>query len=130
MRNSCWLSSTHYETTNQTTTAPGSLGTFSYNVTAPVGATAGTYRFNGDVVLSTTGERIHPDGYYQDATIGGGGGTAASITSLTPNTGTSAGGTNVVIAGSGFVCTPAFPAVSFGGSNAVVRSFGGFAATA
>src|SRR5436189_5620016 len=55
--NSCWLSSTRYATTTQTTTAPGSLGTFSYNVTAPVGATAGTYRFNGDVVLSTTGER-------------------------------------------------------------------------
>ena len=128
--NSGWLSSTRYATTTQTTTAPGSLGTFSYNVTAPVGATAGTYRFNGDVVLSTTGERIHPDGYYQDATIGGGAGGAASITSLTPNTGTSAGGTNVVIAGSGFVCTPAFPAVSFGGSNAVVSSCGSTSVTA
>src|SRR5438105_1072930 len=128
--NSGWLSSNRYATTVQTTTAPGSLGTFSYNVTAPVGATAGTYRFNGDLVLSTTGERIHPDGYYQDATIGGGAGGAATITSLTPNTGTSAGGTNVVIAGSGFVCTPAFPAVSFGGSNAVVSSCGSTSVTA
>src|SRR5947207_886533 len=128
--NSSWLSATRYATTTQTTTAPGSLGTFSYNVTAPVGATAGTFRFNGDLVLSTTGERIHPDGYYQDATIGGGAGGAASITSLTPNTGTSAGGTNVVIAGSGFVCTPAFPAVSFGGSNAVVSSCGSTSVTA
>src|SRR2546429_2036375 len=93
--NSGWLSATRYATTTQTTTAPGSLGTFSYNVTAPVGVTAGTYRFNGDLVLSTTGEKIHPDGYYQDATVGGGStGGAATITSLTPNTGTTAGGTN------------------------------------
>src|SRR5947208_17086556 len=57
--NSGWLSSTRYATTTQTTTAPGSLGTFSYNVAAPAGVTNGTYRFNGDLVLSTTGEKIH-----------------------------------------------------------------------
>src|SRR5207245_6985338 len=83
--NSGWLSATRYATTVQTTTAPGALGTFSYNVTAPVGAAAGNYRFNGDLVLSTTGERIHPEGYYQDATIGGGAGTGAAVlTSLNP----------------------------------------------
>ncbi|MDQ2915091.1 MAG: IPT/TIG domain-containing protein, partial [Chloroflexota bacterium] len=128
--NSGWLSSTRYATTTQTTTAPGALGTFSYNITAPVGALAGTYRFNGDLVLSTTGEKIHPDGYYQDATIGGAGGGAATITSLTPAQGTSAGGTSVVIAGSGFICTPAFPSVSFGGTNAAVLSCGGTSVTA
>src|SRR5437773_7341414 len=122
--NSGWRSATHYATTVQTTPAPGSLGTFSYNIAAPANVTAGTYRFNGDLVLSTTGEKIHPDGYYQDATVGGGGGTGATITSLTPNTGTNAGGTSVVIAGSGFVCTPAFPSVSFGGTNASVTSCG------
>jgi IPT/TIG domain-containing protein len=129
--NSGWLSATRYATTVQTTTAPGSLGTFSYNVTAPVGAANGTYRFNGDLVLSTTGERIHPDGYYQDATIGtGGGGGSATITSLTPDNGSTDGGNNVVIAGSGFVCTPAFPSVSFGGTNAAVSSCGGTSVTA
>jgi hypothetical protein len=122
--NSGWLSSSRYATTTQTTTAPGSLGTFSYNVTAPVGAAAGTYRFNGDLVLSTTGEKIHPEGYYQDATIGTGGGGAATLTSLSPFTGTSNGGDSVTIKGTGFVCTPAFPAVSFGGTNAVVTSCG------
>jgi hypothetical protein len=127
--NSGWLSSTRYATTTQTTTAPGSLGTFSYDITAPVGVVAGTYRFNGDLVLSSTGERIHPDGYYQDATVGGGGG-AATITSLVPNTGSSNGGTTVTINGSGFVCTPAFPAVSFGGTNAAVTSCGSTALTA
>jgi hypothetical protein len=122
--NSGWLSTTRYATTTQTTTAPGSLGTFSYNVTAPVGATAGNYRFNGDLVLSTTAEKIHPEGYYQDATIGTGGG-AATITSISPVSGKSDGGTSVTITGTGFSCTPAFPAVSFGGTNAAVSSCGG-----
>src|SRR2546430_9338540 len=84
--NSGWLAATRYATTVQTTTAPGALGTFSYNVTAPVGAAAANYRFNGDLVLSTTGERIHPEGYYQDATIGGGTGGAAGLISLNPTT--------------------------------------------
>jgi len=130
--NSGWLSATRYATTVQTTTAPGSLGTFSYNITAPVGAANGTYRFNGDLVLSSTGEKIHPDGYYQDATIGTGtgGGGAATITGLDPDSGTTAGGDNVVITGTGIVCTPAFPAVSFGTSNAVVVSCGSTSVTA
>src|SRR5882762_9976867 len=127
--NSGWLSSSRYASTVQTTTAPGALGTFSYNIAAPVGVTAGTYRFNGDLVLSSTGEKIHPEGYYQDATVGGGG-SGATITSLTPGTGTNAGGTSVVIAGRGFVCTPAFPSVSFGGTNASVTSCGSTSATA
>jgi hypothetical protein len=126
--NSGWLSSTRYASTVQTTTAPGALGTFSYDIAAPANVTAGTYRFNGDLVLSSTGEKIHPEGYYQDATVGGGGG--ATITSLTPSTGTNAGGTSVVIAGSGFVCTPAFPSVSFGGTNASVTSCGSTSVTA
>ncbi len=127
--NSGWLSSTRYASTVQTTTAPGALGTFSYNIAAPANAVAGTYRFNGDLVLSSTGEKIHPEGYYQDATVGGTG-TGAAITSLTPNTGTNGGGTSVVIAGSGFVCTPAFPSVSFGGTNASVTSCGATSVTA
>jgi hypothetical protein len=127
--NSGWLSSTRYASTVQTTTAPGALGTFSYDIAAPANVLAGTYRFNGDLVLSSTGEKIHPEGYYQDATVGGTG-TGATITSLTPNSGTNAGGTNVVIAGSGFVCTPAFPSVSFGGTNASVTSCGSTSVTA
>ena len=127
--NSGWLSANRYASTVQTTTAPGALGTFSYNIAAPATVTAGTYRFNGDLVLSSTGEKIHPEGYYQDATVGGGG-TGATITSLTPNSGTNSGGTSVVIAGSGFVCTPAFPSVSFGGTNASVSSCGSTSVTA
>jgi hypothetical protein len=119
--NSGWLSAVRYATTVQTTTPPGSLGTFSYNITAPAGVAAGIYRFNGDLVLASTGEKIHPDGYYQEANTGAAAG-APTITSLTPNSGPE--GTDVVIAGTGFVCTPAFPTASFGGTNGTVLSCG------
>jgi hypothetical protein len=126
--NSGWLSAVRYASTSQTTTPPGSLGTFSYNITAPVGVAAGIFHFNGDVVVASTGERIHPEGYFQDANTGAAAG-AATITSLTPNTGSTAGGTTVAIAGSGIVCNPAFPTVSFGGSNGIVTSCGATALT-
>src|SRR5207249_4232534 len=114
--NSGWLSATRYATTTQTITPPGSLGTFSYNITAPTGVAAGIYHFNGDLVLSSTGEKIHPEGYFQDANTGASAG-AATITLLNPSTGTAAGGDIVTISGSGIVCNPSFPVVSFGGTN-------------
>jgi hypothetical protein len=119
--NSGWLSAVRYATTVQTVTPPGSLGTFSYNITAPAGVAAGIYRFNGDLVLASTGEKIHPDGYYQEANTGAASG-APTITLLTPNTGQA--GTDVTISGTGFVCTPAFPTASFGGVNGTVLSCG------
>src|SRR5687768_18515826 len=78
--NNGWLSPVRYSTTVQTVTPPGSLGTFSYNITAPAGVAAGIFRFNGDLVLASTGEKIHPDGYYQEANTGVGGGGVATIT--------------------------------------------------
>ena len=123
-----WLSATRYATTTQTTTPPGSLGTFSYNIMAPVGVAAGIYHFNGDVVLASTGERIHPEGYFQDANTGVSAG-AATITLLNPNTGSSNGGDTITISGTGIVCNPTFPTVSFGGSNGVVTSCGATALT-
>src|SRR6266550_353965 len=126
--NSGWLSAVRYATTTQTITPPGSLGTFSYNIMAPVGVAAGIYHFNGDLVLSSTGEKIHPEGYFQDANTGVSAG-AATITSLTPTTGTNNGGTTITIAGSGIVCNPTFPTVSFGGTNGVVTSCGATALT-
>ncbi len=119
--NSGWLSATRYATTTQTLVAPGSIATFKYTVMAPTGVTAGTYRFNGDLVVSSTGERIHPEGYYQDATVGAGSG-APTITSLSPNNGPD--GTPVTIAGSGFICQPAFPTASFGGTAGTTVSCG------
>ena len=123
-----WLSATRYATTTQASVAPGSIATFKYTVTAPSGVAAGTYHFNGDLGLHSTAAKLHPEGYFQDAAVGTGAG-AAILTSLTPNTGTTSGGTTVAIAGSGFVCTPAFPTVSFGTSTAAVTSCGATALT-
>jgi len=126
--NAGWKSATRYATSTQTSVAPGAVATFKYTVTAPAGVTAGEYDFNGDLVLASTGEKIHPEGYYQAATVGAGAG-AATITSLTSstngdNTGSANGGYSVTIAGSGFVCTPAFPTVNFGTATAAVTSCG------
>lgn len=126
--NSGWLSATRYSSTTQTTTPPGSLGTFSYNVMAPVGVAAGVYHFNGDVVLASTGEKIHPEGYFQDANTGAAAG-AATITLLSPNSGTSNGGDTVTVTATGVVCNPTFPVVSFGGTNGIVTSCGATALT-
>src|SRR5436190_11197522 len=126
--NSGWLSAVRYATTTQTITPPGSLGTFSYNIMAPVGVAAGIYHFNGDLVVSSTGERIHPEGYFQDANTGVSAG-AATLTLINPNSGSSNGGDTVTITGSGIVCNPTFPTVSFGGTNGVVTSCGATALT-
>ena len=63
-----WLSSRAYSTHIQTEVAPGRLGTFVYSFKVPLDVISGNYRFNGDLAQATTGLRIHPEGYYQDAT--------------------------------------------------------------
>jgi len=80
--NSGWLSATRYATHTQTTVAPGQIGTFTYNVTVPATAAAGTYRFNGALVLASTGADIHNEGYYQDVTIAAV--VAAQVLTLVP----------------------------------------------
>src|SRR3954464_4069120 len=127
--NTGWKSATRYATSTQSSVAPGAVATFKYTVTAPAGVAAGEYDFNGDLVLASTGQTIHPEGYYQAATVGTSGG-AAAITSLTPSSGSASGGTTVTIAGSGFVCTPSFPTVNFGSTTAAVTSCGTAALTA
>jgi hypothetical protein len=112
-----WLSATAYATSSTTYVGPGQTGFFVYNVTAPTSAAAGTYRFNGDLALHGTASMINPQGYYQDADVAQPS-AAPTITTLTPNTGSSAGGTSVTIAGSGFVCNPTLPTVNFGAGNA------------
>src|SRR5207253_10202535 len=74
-----WLSTTAYATATKSLVVPGDFSAFTYNVRVPTGTAAGTYRFNGDLVLASTGDRIHPEGYYQDSTVGGVG--PAAITS-------------------------------------------------
>jgi len=75
-----WLSSTAYATHTKTVVVPGDFSAFTYNIKVPAGTGAGTYRFNGDLVIASTGDRIHPEGYYQDASVSGVSGAALSIT--------------------------------------------------
>jgi hypothetical protein len=82
--NSGWISTTRYATTTQATTAPGALATFAYNIKAPSDAAAGVHRFNGDLVVASSGARIHPQGYYQDAEIQAVGSVPAPTPSPTP----------------------------------------------
>jgi hypothetical protein len=70
-----WISATAYATHAKPAVAPGDFSAFTYNVMVPASATAGVYRFNGDLVVASTGTRIHPEGYYQEATVQTGGGT-------------------------------------------------------
>lgn len=82
-----WLSTTRYATHTQTTVAPGSIGTFTYNVAVPASQAAGTYRFNGALVLSSTGADIRNEGYYQDVTVPTGTGSCTPTTiTTTPTT--------------------------------------------
>lgn len=123
-----WLSSTRYATQTQTSVTPGQIATYSYSVTVPAGTAAGDYDFNGDLgVSSMTGSaaRVHPEGYFQRVTVGTTTtGTAATISSISPTTGSTAGGTTVTITGTNFDCTPAFPTVNFGANAATVTSCG------
>jgi hypothetical protein len=82
--NSGWISTTRYATTTQATTAPGTLATFAYNIKAPSDAAAGVHRFNGDLVVASSGARIHPEGYYQDAEIQAVGNVPAPTPTPTP----------------------------------------------
>lgn len=112
-----WLSSTAYATTSTTYVGPGQTGFFVYNIMAPSAAAAGTFRFNGDLALHNTASMINQQGYYQDSDVAQPG-TAPVLTSLTPNTGSNAGGTSVAIAGTGFTCNPTLPTVNFDPGNA------------
>ena len=123
--NSGWTSSTRYATTTQASVAPGSIGTFTYNVAVAADQAAGTYRFNGAVVLAATGADIHNEGYYQDVTVSEAAAAgAATLTELDPEDGSTEGGDEVTITGEDFVCTPAFPTVNFGDNEADVTSCG------
>jgi hypothetical protein len=64
-----WLSDRAYATHTQVEVAPGAIGTFTYRVRAPLTAPGdATYRFNGDLALSS-GEQLHPEGYYHEVSI-------------------------------------------------------------
>src|SRR5438105_10328907 len=64
-----WLSSTAYAAQTKADVAPADFTSFTYQVKVPVNTAAGTYHFNGDLVVAATGALVHPEGYYQDASV-------------------------------------------------------------
>jgi hypothetical protein len=64
-----WVSTIAYARQLQTIVAPGQVATFAYEIRAPLTATAGVYRFNGDLAVASTLGAIHPEGYYQDVVL-------------------------------------------------------------
>lgn len=64
-----WRSQIAYTRQLQSSVGPGQLATFSYEVRAPLTATSGRYRFNGDLALASTLAMIHPEGYYHDVVL-------------------------------------------------------------
>jgi hypothetical protein len=67
-----WLRSTVYATTTTAYVGPGQTGFFVYNIVAPSNSAGQTVRFNGDLALDVSGQQLHPQGYYQDATVNAG----------------------------------------------------------
>ena len=61
-----WLSSRAYATHTQQEVVAGQLGSFVYSFKVPLNVTSGIYRFNGDLALASTGQQIHPEGYYHE----------------------------------------------------------------
>jgi len=66
-----WLSTTAYATQSKSDVVPGDSSSFFYQVKASTSTAPGTYRFNGDLVVAAAGALIHPEGYYQEASVTG-----------------------------------------------------------
>lgn len=86
-----WLSTTRYATTTTNYVGPGQIGWFTYRVTAPISAAPGDYKFQGELVLASTGQAISATGYFHLATI------LASISGTVRSAATGAGLPNVPV---------------------------------
>src|SRR6266542_4361036 len=80
-----WLSATAYATHTKDTVVPGDFSAFTYNIKVPAAQAAGTFRFNGDLVVSSTLAKVHPEGYYQDAKVGGAAAGGITVTPAFPS---------------------------------------------
>ncbi len=70
--NDGWLSPIAYTTQAQDFVAPGGMATFKYRIRPPTTASGGVYHFHGDLGVAAALRPIHPQGYFQDATIASG----------------------------------------------------------
>jgi IPT/TIG domain-containing protein/flagellar associated repeat protein len=130
-----WLSANRYARNDVDVVAPGGQGSWTYTIRIPANEPTGTNRLFGHEIIephapgpfnasqSANYLEMEDYGFFLDVTVGAPS-AAPVLTSLNPDTGTTAGGTSVTITGTGFICTPAFPTVKFGTSNATVTSCG------
>ncbi len=116
-----WLSASRYAGVTQDSVPPGKVGTFTFRVKVPTDAAAGTYRFFGSLWDTFGRKPIHNVGYFQDVVVTSA--NAATLTALTPVSGTDAGGDSATITGSGIACSPS-PMVSFDKTPATVVTCG------
>src|SRR5438874_540355 len=65
-----WYSPIAYATHAKDVVAPGDASAFTWSARVPSSQPNGIYRFNGDMVLAATGERLRPEGYYQELAVG------------------------------------------------------------
>jgi len=106
-----WLSSNRYTAQDASLVAPGQVGFFTYSFTVPANAPAGEHRFNGRAVIDGV-TRMEDYGYYHSVIVTRS--AAPTLTALTLNSGPNVGGSPATVAGSGFICAPTLPTVSFG----------------
>ena len=64
-----WASTTAYASQGKLFVTAGDFSAFTYSIKVPSDALAKTYTFNGDLVVSATKVKIHPEGYFQQATV-------------------------------------------------------------
>src|SRR5439155_25680728 len=79
-----WQDNSSYTTHTADFIAPGQDATFAYSIRAPGSQSAGTYRFAGDLAKHDTRDMIHPEGYYQEATISASASTPTTLTVSPP----------------------------------------------
>jgi hypothetical protein len=123
-----WLAPNRYAAQANDAVATSQLGSWAWSAKVPAATAAGVTRFYGIPVIDGV-TYLEDYGFFLDVTVTAPG-AAPVLTSLTPAAGTNAGGTTVVLAGTGFTCTPALPTVLFGANAATVTSCGATSITA
>lgn len=117
-----WLAPNRYAAQANDLVVTGQLGSWAWSVKVPAATPAGVTTVYGIPVVDGV-TYMEDYGFFLNVTVGAPG-AAPVLTTLTPNTGSSSGGTSVVVAGTGFICTPTLPTVNFGTTAGTVTSCG------
>jgi IPT/TIG domain-containing protein len=132
-----WLSPNRYARNDVAIVAPGAQGSWTFTIKIPANEPAATNRLFGHEIIenrapgpfnasqSASYLEMEDYGFFLDVSVTvGAPNPAAVLTSLDPDTGSTAGGDSVTITGTGIACTPTNPTVNFGTSTATITSCG------